>query len=87
MFREQLLFALAGERKFSTPVLSELNSLDSVWILLRNCGIFYRRDSAAFSEIHQQMIDYYMQNSSPTDSALPLAYLLSYDTLLLLGIH
>jgi hypothetical protein len=84
VFREQLQFALAGERKYSSAVLSDLNSLDSVWILLRNSGIF-STDGTDFEEIRGQMADYYTQNCRPAECALSLAYLLSYDRLALLG--
>jgi hypothetical protein len=85
VFREQLLFALEGERKYSSAVLSDLNSLDSVWILLRNSGIFVRSARAEFEEIRSQMVDYYVGQCAPADCTLPLAYLLSYDRLVLLG--
>jgi hypothetical protein len=85
IFREQLLFALAGERKYSSAVISDLNSLDSIWILLRNTGVFYCSEEATFEEIQQQMVEYYLANCRPADCVYFLAYLLSYDSLVRLG--
>jgi len=44
VFRDQLFYALGGERKYSSDVLSDPLTLDCVWILLRNTGIFYDTD-------------------------------------------
>ena len=44
VFREQILYALGGERKYSSDVLSNPTTLDCVWVLLRNTGIYYETD-------------------------------------------
>jgi hypothetical protein len=59
VFREQIVFALSGERKYSSNAISELNSLDSIWILLRNTAIFYSEDGPLFDEIKEKMVEYY----------------------------
>ncbi len=38
VFKEQLIYALKAEPKYSTDVLSDPTTLDFVWILLRNLG-------------------------------------------------
>lgn len=41
VFREQLLYALGGERKYSSEALADPSSLDCVWLLLRNSAIYF----------------------------------------------
>lgn len=40
VFRDQLIYALTGKPKCSTTVLSDPFTLDAIWPLLRNTGMF-----------------------------------------------
>ena len=81
VFRDQLLYALGGERKYSSDVLSNPASLDCVWILLRNTGIYYATDSSEYDEIKAHMVEYYTFNRLERELVYFGAYLLDYDSL------
>lgn len=39
-FQDQLIYALSGISKYASGALCDPNTLDIVWIFLRNVGIF-----------------------------------------------
>jgi len=41
VFRDQLIYTLASEAKYSSDVIADPTTLDFVWILLRNLGTFF----------------------------------------------
>jgi hypothetical protein len=81
VFREQILYALGGKRSYSTDVITNPATLDCVWVLLRNTGIFYATDSKEYEEVKGQMMDYYLRNHMERELVYFGAYLLDYDTI------
>jgi hypothetical protein len=45
VFRQQILYALGGECLYASDVLTNPATLDCLWVVLRNIGVYYLTDS------------------------------------------
>lgn len=44
VFRQQIMYTLIGENKYSSNILSDPFTLDGLWIFLRTTGIYYKNN-------------------------------------------